>query len=205
MKNVNSRANIRNLSLKLLVAAAAFGAASSAQAATTNIPASATVVPPITVSQPSDLRFGTIAPVATAGTIVLPVPATIPATAPTTAAPIITGTRTATGGVIMVGGGTCSATVLCGVGGLQIQGPNSGSFATVTLPATVTLTSGANTMTVGTLTRRYGPTGVAGVTTGAGAFSATGAAVLLIGGTLAVGANQAAGAYTGTMAVTVDY
>jgi spore coat protein U-like protein len=201
MKNVNSRANIRNI----VLAAVAFGAAGSAQAASTNVPVSATVMPPITVSEPGDLRFGSIAAVATAGTVVVGVGTTIPATAPTTAAPIQAGTRTSTGGVIMIGGGTCSATVLCGAGSIQIQGPVSGSFSTVTLPATVTLTSGANTMTVGTLTRRYGPTGVAGVTTGAGAFSAGGAAVLVIGGTLAVGANQAAGTYTGTMAVTVDY
>jgi Mat/Ecp fimbriae major subunit len=75
----------------------------------------------------------------------------------------------------------------------------------VTLPATITLTSGANTMTVNALTRRYGADGTAGVTTGAGAFTATGVATVLMAGTLAVGANQAAGTYAGTMAVTVDY
>jgi hypothetical protein len=201
MKNVNSRANIRNL----LVAAAAFGAAGSAQAATTNVPVSATVLPPITVSEPADLRFGSLAAAVTAGTLVMPIPATLPAAAPTTAAPSLVGTRTATGGVLMVGGAACSATVLCGPGSVQIQGPNSGSFATVTIPVTTTLTSGANTMTVGTMTRRYGPTGVAGVTTGAGAFSATGTALLMIGGTLTVGASQASGTYTGTMAITIDY
>jgi Mat/Ecp fimbriae major subunit len=201
MKNVNSRANIRNIAL----AAVAFAAAGSAQAATSNIPASATVLPPITVSQPSDMRFGSLAPAATAGTVVLALPATLAATPPTTAAPTITGTRTVTGGVIMVGGGTCSATVLCGAGGLQVAGPVSGSFSTVTLPATITLTSGANTMTVNALTRRYGADGTAGVTTGAGAFTATGVATVLMAGTLAVGANQAAGTYAGTMAVTVDY
>jgi Mat/Ecp fimbriae major subunit len=201
MKNVNSRANIRNI----VLAAAAFGAAGSAQAATSNIPVSAVVLPPITVSQPSDMRFGSIAPAATAGTIVLALPATLSATPPTTAAPTIVGTRTATGGVIMVGGGTCSATVLCGAGGLQVAGPVSGSFSTVTLPATVTLTSGANTMTVGTLTRRYGADGTAGVTTGAGAFTAGGIATVLMAGTLNVAIAQASGTYTGTMAVTVDY
>jgi Mat/Ecp fimbriae major subunit len=201
MKNVNSRANIRNI----VLAAAAFGAAGSAQAATSNIPVSATVLPPITVSQPSDMRFGSIAPAATAGTIVLALPATLSATPPTTAAPTIVGTRTATGGVIMVGGGTCSATVLCGAGGLQVAGPVSGSFSTVTLPATVTLTSGANTMTVGTLTKRYGADGTAGVITGAGAFTAGGIATVLMAGTLSVAIAQPAGTYTGTMAVTVDY
>jgi Mat/Ecp fimbriae major subunit len=201
MKNVNSRATIRNI----VLAAAAFGAAGSAQAATSNIPVSAVVLPPITVSQPSDMRFGSIAPAATAGTIVLALPATLAATPPTTAAPTIVGTRTATGGVIMVGGGTCSATVLCGAGGLQVAGPVSGSFTTVTLPATVTLTSGANTMTVGTLTKRYGADGTAGVITGAGAFTAGGIATVLFAGTLNVAIAQASGTYTGTMAVTVDY
>jgi Mat/Ecp fimbriae major subunit len=201
MKKVNSRANIRNL----VLAAAAFGAAGSAQAATSNIPVSAIVLPPITVSQPSDMRFGSLAPAATAGTVVLALPATLAATPPTTAAPTIVGTRTVTGGVIMVGGGTCSATVLCGAGGLQVAGPVSGSFSTVTLPATVTLTSGANTMTVGTLTKRYGADGTAGVTTGAGAFTAGGIATVLMAGTLNVGIAQASGTYTGTMAVTVDY
>jgi hypothetical protein len=177
----------------------------SAQAATTNIPISVTVVPPVTLSQPADLRFGSISSGATAGTVVLPVPGTLPATAPTTAAPIQSGTRSVTGGVVMVGGGTCSATVLCGVGSVQIAGGNSATFSTITLPATVSLTSGANTMSVGTLTSRYGALGVAGVTTGAGTLSATGTGLIVIGGTLTVAANQAAGAYTGTMAVTIDY
>jgi hypothetical protein len=201
MKNVNSRANIRNI----VLAAAAFGAAGSAQAATTNIPVSATVLPPITVAQPADMRFGSVASGATAGTVVLVIPTTLALAQPTTAAPINTGTRTNTGGVILVGGGTCSATVLCGAGSLQVTGPNSGSFSTVTLPATVTLTSGADTMTVGTLTRRYGANGTAGVLTGAGAFTATGTATLVMAGTLSVGIAQNSGVYTGTMAVTVDY
>jgi hypothetical protein len=205
MKNVNSRAAIRNFSLKAIVAVAAFAAAPSAFAASINVPVSAEVVAPIALAQPGDMRFFQIAAGATAGTVVLPVPATLPAAAPTTAAPIITGTRTVTGGVVMVGGGTCSATVNCGVGSVQISGPNNASFATVTLPATVTLTSGANTMTVGTLTRRYGQLGTAGVLTGATTLSATGTGLLVIGGTLNVAATQATGVYTGTMAVTVDY
>lgn len=192
-----ARAGIAALSVLLL--------ASTAQAATTNVPVSVTIVPPVTLTQPADLRFATIAAGGTAGTVVVPVPATLPGTAPTTAAPIQTGTRTFTGGVVLVGGGTCSATVNCGVGSVQIAGGNSATFSTITLPATVTLTSGANTMTVGTLTSRYGALGGAGVTTGAGTLSATGTGLIVIGGTLTVAANQAAGAYTGTMAITIDY
>lgn len=190
---------------KLLFVVAAFGEAGSAHAASSNIPSSAIVMPPITVSQPADMRFGSIAPLAIPGTVVLALVSAVPAIAPTTATPVISGNRTATGGVVMVGGGTCSAIVLCGVGSLQIQGPAFGTFTTITLPATVTLTSGADTMTVNALTRRYGQPATPGTTSGVGSFNGVGTAVLLVCGTLLVGANQASGSYTGTMPITVDY
>jgi Mat/Ecp fimbriae major subunit len=178
---------------------------SNALADTSNIPVSATILPPISLSEPAEMRFGTIAPSATAGNVTLSLPTTLAATPPTTASPTITGTRTRTGGVILVGGGACSASVACGAGSVQVSGPISGTFSTVTLPATVTLTSGANTITVDNLNKRYGPAGTAGVTTGPAAFSATGTASVLMTGRLVVGASQAAGNYTGTMVVTVDY
>ncbi len=205
MKNVNSRAAIRNIALKALVAVAALGA-SSAQAATANIPVTATIIPPIVLSEPATLRMGDIAGGAAIGTIVLAIPALIPAAAPTTLAPVTNSTRTQTGGAVAIGGLTCNATtVLCGVGSLQITGQNSATFATVTTP-NVTLTGPGPSMLL-TVTRRYGALGLAGVTTGAGTLSATGTAVLVVGGTLAVGtgALQTSGAYTGTMAVVVDY
>jgi hypothetical protein len=209
MKNVNSRAALRNTVLKALVAVAAFGAASSAQAATANINASATIIPPITLTNGADIRFGSIAAGATAGTVVMAVPAAIPAVGPTTAAPVVTSTRTVTGGTIAVGG-TCTAlmTILCGVGSFEINGNIGSTYATVTTPATVNLTGpGAPmTLTIAAATnRRYGPQGTAGLLTGAGTLSATGQAFLLIGGTLAVGVAQTAGAYTVVVPVTVDY
>jgi hypothetical protein len=206
MKNVNSRAALRNITLKALVAVAAFGAASSAQAATANIPASATIIPPIVLTEPADIRVGNIAAGATAGTVVLVLPATIPAVAPTTLAPVINSTRTVAGGPVAVGGLTCSVTVPCGVGSLLITGQANATFATVTVPATVTLT-GAGPSMVLTTTKRYGALSVAGVTTGAGTLSATGTAYLILGGSLAVGTSalQTAGSYTGTAAVTIDY
>jgi Domain of unknown function (DUF4402) len=184
MKNVNSRAALRNFTLKALVAVAAFGAASSAQAATANINASATIIPPITLTQPVDVRFGNIAAGAVAGTVVMAVPATIPATGPTTAVPINNSTRVGTSAVPV--GGNCSVTIICGVGSLQITGLASATFATVTVPATVNL---------------------AGVITGAGTLDATGNAFLLVGGSLAVGTSalQTAGAYTVAVPITVDY
>ena len=178
---------------------------SVAQADTTNVPVSATILPPITLSEPAEMRFGTIASGPTAGNLTLSLPATLPSTAPTTLSPMITGNRTRTGGVVMIGGGVCSATVNCGAGSILVTGPVSGTFSTVTLPASVTLSSGADTLTVDTLRKRYGALGTAGVTTGSGAFSATGDGIVILTGRLVVGASQAAGSYTGTMVVTVDY
>jgi hypothetical protein len=204
MKNVNSRAALRNFTLKALVAVAAFGAASSAQAATANINASATIIPPITLTQPVDVRFGNIAAGAVAGTVVMAVPATIPATGPTTAVPINNSTRVGTSAVPV--GGNCSVTIICGVGSLQITGLASATFATVTVPATVNL-AGPGPAMILTTTKRYGATGGAGVITGAGTLDATGNAFLLVGGSLAVGTSalQTAGAYTVAVPITVDY
>ncbi len=202
MKNVNSRAALRNLTLKALVVVAAFSAASSAQAATANINATATIIPPLALAQPAAIRFGNIAATATAGTVVMDPPATLPAVGPTTAAPVLTSTRVATGPVAV--GGNCAGTVVCGVGSLLITGLANGSFATVTVPATVTLASGVNTMVL-TTASRYGIINTAGVTTGAGTLSATGAANILVGGSLAVGAAQVAGAYTIAVPITIDY
>lgn len=172
---------------------------------TSNIPVSAIILPPISLSEPAEMRFGTISPSGTAGNVTLVLPAAISATPPTTAAPTIVGTRTRTGGITLLGGGTCSATVLCGAGSVQVSGPISGTFSTVTLPGSVTLSSGPDTMVVNNLNTRYGPPGTAGVTTGAASFSATGTAVVLMTGRLVVGASQPAGNYSGTMLVTVDY
>jgi hypothetical protein len=205
MKNVNSRAALRNTTLKALVAIAAFGA-SSAHAATANVPASATIIPPVVVTEPADIRVGNIAAGALAGTVVLVMPALLPATAPTTLAPVINSTRTNVNAVA-VGGLTCSVTVPCGVGSVQIAGLANAALATVTVPATVTLT-GAGPSMILTTTKRYGPTlGAAGVITGATTLSATGTAYLILGGSLAVGTSalQTAGLYTGTAALTIDY
>jgi Domain of unknown function (DUF4402) len=178
---------------------------SPALADTGNVTTVTTVVPPLTLSQPADMRFGTIIPSGAAGSVTLVLPAALSATPPTTAVPTIVGTRTSTAAITLVGGATCSATVLCGAGSIQVSGQPSGSFGTVTLPATVTLTSGANTIVVDTLTKRYGAAATGGVTTGMGAISATGTATILFAGRLVVGATQAEGTYSGTMVVTVDY
>jgi Mat/Ecp fimbriae major subunit len=165
----------------------------------------ATLAGACALAWPSEMRFGRIASTATAGTVRLVRPATLATTQPTTASPTIGGNRVATGGALLVGGGACSATNNCGVGAVQIAGAPSGTFATVTSPASITLTSGANSMLVNTFRRRYGAPGTAGVTTGTGSFSTLGRATLILAATLQVNANQPSGTYTGIMLVTVNY
>lgn len=180
-------------------------ASGPAMADSANIPASATVIPPFAVSEVAELRFGTLASSLTSGSIVVDLPALLPATAPTTAAPIINSTRSNTGGTALIGGTTCSAIVQCGAASVQLSGNANSAFSTITMPATFTVSSGADNMTVGTLRVRYGILGTAGVTTGAGTLSATGTGLLVLTGTLFVNATQASGGYTGTLNVTIDY
>lgn len=176
-----------------------------ANADTTEVPAQGMMLPPISLSEPAEMRFGRVASTNAAGTVSLVRPASLSASQPTTASPTIGGNRVALGGALLVGGGACSAAVGCGVGSILIQGANSGTFSTVATPAFITLTSGANSMIVNTFRRRYGAPGTTGVTTGTGSFSATGQATLIIGATLQVGLGQPSGTYTGSMVVTVDY
>jgi len=133
--------------------------------------ANARVVTPVTVTETTPLNFGSFAASGTAGSI--------------TQAGVVTG------GVTAVAGG---ATRTAGV--FSVSGESSASTAyTVSLPASVTLTSGANNMSAalsfaaGTASRT--------LTSGADTFS--------VNGTLSVAANQAAGVYTGTYSVTVAY
>ncbi|MEN9855109.1 MAG: hypothetical protein RL186_163 [Pseudomonadota bacterium] len=184
---------------------AACAMAGQAQAVESIIPVGAVIVAPIAVSQPAEMRFGSVIAGATAGTVILDLPLFNSATQPTTANPTTVGTRTVSGGATLVGGATCSATVLCGVGSVQVGGLASGTFTKVTMPASVTLTSGVNSMTVNTLKTRYGAPGTAGVESGAGSFDATGRATVIFAGTLNVGASQPAGNYSGSMTVDIDY
>ncbi len=69
----------------------------------------------------------------------------------------------------------------------------------ITLPASVTLSSGSNTMTVDTFTCSKATEGTASIS------STPAENVFYVGATLNVAASQAAGAYTNTFDVTVAY
>ena len=155
----------------LLFASSAFAQVTASATAT------ATIVTPIAITKDVDMNFGNVAVNASVGTVVL-----TPA-----------GARSATGGVSFLAAtpGTITAASFT-VTGL------AGATYSITLPAgALTITSGANTMTVDTWTSSPTPTGTL---TG-------GTETLTVGATLNVGASQPAGTYvSGTpFDVTVNY
>ena len=138
--------------------------------------ASATIITPITISKTVDMNFGNVAVSGTGGTVVL-----TPG-----------GTRSLTGGVTLpVVGGTITAA------SFTVTGSTTYTFS-ISLPGSpITITSGLNTMTVGTFISDPTPTGTL----------SGGTATVNVGATLNVGASQAAGTYvSGTpFTVTVNY
>jgi len=150
-----------------IVAISSVSSSAFAISATSN----ARVVTPVAVSQTTALGFGSFASSALAGTI--------------------NQSGVVSGGVTAVAGGSARS-----AGVFAVTGESSATTAyTFTFPATATITSGVNNMTVA-LTLASGTTART-LTTGADTVS--------INGTLTVAANQVAGAYTGTYSVTVAY
>lgn len=130
--------------------------------------------PPITITVVQNLEFGTLAGDGnSAGTA--------------TVNPV-TGTKTVTGGVYDFGGISNAAM-------FNVTG-NALSPYSITLPASITLTSGANTMTLNGFTSNPPLAGV---------FDVNGNATITVGATLQVAAGQAAGTYSGIFPITVDY
>jgi hypothetical protein len=147
--------------------------------ATATAASSATIITPISIVKNVNMSFGNVAVSASlAGTVVL--------------APA--GSRT-TGGA---GGVTLPSTTGTVAGAdFTVSGQASYTYA-ITLPTTVTITSGSNTMTVNAFTSAPATTG---------ALSTGGTQDLKVGATLVVTAAQAAGTYTNSTAVpvTVNY
>ncbi|HAL81406.1 MAG TPA: hypothetical protein DCO83_03545, partial [Mucilaginibacter sp.] len=100
-------------------------------------------------------------------------------------------TRTSTGGVTLpVNAGTVTAA------SFTVTGSEAYTYS-ITLPGSVTITYGANTMTVNTFTSSPATTGTL----------TAGTQTLNVGATLNIGSSQAAGAYASTtpFTVTVNY
>ena len=159
------------------VALAGFTTHASAQEVA-SATATATIVTPISITKDVDMNFGNVAVRSTAGGTVVLSPA---------------GLRTATGGVTLpAANGTVSAA------SFTVSGTGSYHY-TITLPVSaITISSGANTMTVTTFTST--PSGVGGVLT-------AGEQTLNVGATLNIGAAQPSGVYVSDTPfdVTVNY
>ena len=162
--------------IALLSAFVAPAFAQTSASAVTN--SSTTIIQPITLTKNTDLTFGTIVkPTDTTTTV------TINAS---------TGARTFAGGNAVGGGTATSGRATYSVGG------EGGQTFSISVPATFTLTSGANTLTV---------TPVVSAATGtiSGTLGSAGTANFGVGGSFAVATNTASGAYTGSFSATVAY
>jgi hypothetical protein len=147
--------------------------------ATGNIPATATVVQPLTITNATTLSFGSF--VAGAGGSV-----TIPSTSPFTRTSIArTGTTPLT--LIASNAGSASSITVSGVE----------TTYSVSFPASVSLSFGNATMSVGDFT-----TSLAGAV---GKIPSSGTQTFQVGGTLNVNASQLNGVYTGSIPIIITY
>lgn len=142
--------------------------ATAANAATASATARAKILRQVTVTNTSDLQFGTIVTGAAASTVDID----------------SAGARTCGAGLVCTGTTTAADFTI---------GGTTGSVVTISVPATVTLNSGGNSMSA-TLAASAATATMVG---NAGSFS--------VGGTLTVGASQADGDYAGTFTATVNY
>lgn len=146
--------------------------APTVRAATATANVTAKIVPAISIVKQADLLFGELSAGATPGTVVID-----PA-----------GSRTATGGVTFAG-------TTFSVASFTVSGGANKTYS-ITLPGSITISDGTNTMTVDTFTSNP---------SGTGTLDASGTQTLTVGATLSVGANQPPGTYSGTFQVSVDY
>jgi spore coat protein U-like protein len=161
--------------LKTLVILAALGMAPVAMAAqnsaTKSATASTNITSGIAIAKTKDLNFATIVPGAAVGTVTVST----------------TNVRTFTGPLTFGNGATSNASF-----NVTHPGGTFGSTYGLVLPASVTITSGSNSMVVDNFTWGY--------------FWVSFIPILVqvdVGATLHVGASQPVGTYTGTFNVTV--
>ena len=145
------------------------GFSGAAHAAQGTASATATILSPITVTKTADLAFGKIIAGASSGTVTIS-----PAGSLTCGAAL-----------------TCSGTTAAAA--FNVSGSSS-EVVTISPDASVTLTSGANSMTAALNASASTLT-----------LNASGAGSFTVGGVLTVGASQSAGSYSGNFNVTVNY
>ncbi len=172
------------LKISLAAIAATLVAATPAvaqQTATATAPATArgTVLLPLTLTQSQPLDFGTvIASPTVPGNVVID----------------------ADSGARSVGGGVVGVPNYPGARGLFQGAGSANQVVVLTLSPPAVLTSGANSLTVNSMT--FDSAGGLSTTR---TIDATGAFAIGVGGDFAIGANQANGVYTANYTVTADY
>lgn len=173
--------------MKKLLASAAVaagllaGGTAFAQAANTSSASavgSVTIVRPLTITKNSDLAFGRIVRPRTGGTGTV--------------------TLANTGNAVVAASGAVALTSTTSRAQFTVDG-EGGQSVTTSIPATVNLTSGTNSIAV-TLLPDFGNT-----VTLSGALAAAGSSTLNVGGSFSLPDTQATGAYTGNFTVTVTY
>lgn len=127
----------------------------------------------IALTRNGDLSFGQIVTGVSSGTVVI----------------TPSGSRSATGGAMLGNGAAAS------VASFTVSGEPLATFA-VTLPSSITISNGSQTMTIDAFTS---------TPSGTGTLDASGSETLTLGATLQLGASQASGAYAGSFSVRVDY
>ncbi len=161
----------RHMKYLLVSAAAVAGWHSASLAASATSNANAEIVAAIAIANTADLDFAAIVAAAGADTVVVSA----------------AGARTC--------GGTLTCTGAVAAASFDVTGGANLGYS-ITLPASATISSGGNNMTVNAFTDSLG---------GTGTLSGAGTQTFTVGATLNVGASQPAGSYTGTFNVTVDY
>jgi hypothetical protein len=157
----------------ILMSIASLNVKAQGSSATVASSATARIITPIAITNTQGLVFGNIASSAAIGTVTI-----TPA-----------GVRTSTGGVTPSAIGTFNNAIY------NATGEGNATYS-ISLPASTSITSGANSMTVNGFTSSPTPTGT---------LSAGGTQTITVGATLNVGANQVTGNYTGTYNVTIAY
>jgi hypothetical protein len=168
---------MNNLTKTLIAAVALSALATAANAqnsANDDAAVGITVLQPVSVTNTSGLQFGRV--IRGAGDVAVD----------------IDGARTIASGFSPAAAGTISAANFT----VKAEG---GQALTYTVPATVTLSNGASSLTVNTVSN------AASLATATGSLGAEATYTLKVGGTVNVASNTATGAYTGTMNVIVAY
>jgi|SRR4051794_23117626 hypothetical protein len=176
----------------LAAAAATLAVATPAVAQQATVTANATakgvVLLPLTLSKTSDLDFGTvIASTTSAGSVVISAD---------------DGSRSVTGGVVGVPNYPGGRALFQGAG-------TANQAVVLTLSAPSVLTSGANSITVNSMTFDSGaasaPDPLSGNLVTSRTIDSTGAFAVGVGGDFAIAQSQANGLYTGAFSVTAEY